>query len=82
MIENALPHQQLELTFPSLSSFRNSTTEVPVGEDQKQHIELIRDIALAFNRTYNDNIFAVPEHTFCTLLKHVSSAEASANCLG
>ena len=27
-------------------------THVPVGEDQKQHVELARDIAGAFNRKY------------------------------
>lgn len=37
---------------------------MPVGEDQKQHIELIRDIALSLNRTYDAKIFEVPEHTF------------------
>jgi tryptophanyl-tRNA synthetase len=34
--------------------------EVPVGEDQKQHVELARDIAQKFNRTYGDT-FVVPE---------------------
>lgn len=33
---------------------------VPVGLDQKQHIEITRDIAQAFNRTYGD-IIKVPE---------------------
>ena len=33
---------------------------VPVGLDQKQHIEITRDIAEAFNRTYGD-ILKVPE---------------------
>lgn len=33
---------------------------VPVGLDQKQHIEITRDIAEAFNRTYG-NIIKVPE---------------------
>ena len=32
-------------------------THVPVGEDQKQHLELARDIAGAFNRRYGVNIF-------------------------
>ena len=34
---------------------------VPVGEDQKQHLELTRDIAQRFNNTYNKEIFKVPE---------------------
>ncbi|MBJ7222961.1 MULTISPECIES: tryptophan--tRNA ligase [unclassified Brenneria] len=36
------------------------TTQVPVGEDQKQHLELSRDIAQRFNTLYGD-IFKVPE---------------------
>jgi tryptophanyl-tRNA synthetase len=36
-------------------------THVPVGEDQKQHIELTRDIALKFNTDYDTDLFVVPE---------------------
>ncbi len=36
-------------------------THVPVGEDQKQHIELARDIAGAFNRHYQVDYFDLPE---------------------
>ncbi|MBO0737828.1 MAG: tryptophan--tRNA ligase [Alphaproteobacteria bacterium] len=36
-------------------------THVPVGEDQKQHIELARDIAGAFNRRYERDFFPLPE---------------------
>lgn len=34
---------------------------VPVGEDQKQHLELARDIAGAFNRQYGTEFFTLPE---------------------
>jgi tryptophanyl-tRNA synthetase len=34
---------------------------VPVGEDQKQHLELARDIAGAFNRRYGVDFFPLPE---------------------
>ena len=34
--------------------------EVPVGEDQKQHVELARDIAERFNRIYGET-FVIPE---------------------
>jgi len=34
---------------------------VPVGEDQRQHIELTRDIAENFNRTYKKEVFPLPE---------------------
>ena len=36
------------------------TDLVPVGEDQKQHLELTRDIAIRFNRDYGET-FRVPE---------------------
>jgi tryptophanyl-tRNA synthetase len=35
-------------------------TEVPVGDDQRQHVELTRDLALRFNRAYGP-VFTVPE---------------------
>lgn len=35
-------------------------THVPVGEDQKQHLELTRDIAGAFNREYHIDYFTLP----------------------
>jgi tryptophanyl-tRNA synthetase len=35
--------------------------EVPVGEDQKQHVELARDIAQRFNALYNVDFFVVPQ---------------------
>jgi tryptophanyl-tRNA synthetase len=34
--------------------------QVPVGEDQRQHVELTRDLALRFNRAYGE-VFTVPE---------------------
>jgi tryptophanyl-tRNA synthetase len=36
-------------------------THVPVGEDQKQHLELARDIAAKFNTDYQVNLFPLPE---------------------
>ena len=36
-------------------------THVPVGEDQKQHLELTRDIAQKFNNDFKTNLFPVPE---------------------
>ncbi|MDL2341247.1 MAG: tryptophan--tRNA ligase [Pseudomonadota bacterium] len=36
-------------------------THVPVGEDQKQHIELARDIALKFNNDFDVELFVAPE---------------------
>ena len=36
-------------------------THVPVGEDQKQHIELARDIAIKFNNDFDTELFVPPE---------------------
>lgn len=51
------------LTYPPLMAgdiLLYGTNLVPVGEDQKQHLELTRDIAERFNKKYND-IFTIPE---------------------
>jgi tryptophanyl-tRNA synthetase len=37
------------------------STHVPVGADQKQHLELCRDIAQRFNNDFKKNIFPIPE---------------------
>ncbi len=34
---------------------------VPVGKDQKQHLEVTRDVAQAFHATYGQEIFTLPE---------------------
>ena len=36
-------------------------THVPVGADQKQHLELCRDIALKFNNDFKKELFPLPE---------------------
>ena len=51
------------LTYPPLMAgdiLLYSADLVPVGEDQKQHLELTRDLADRFNKKYND-IFKIPE---------------------
>ncbi|EIT84586.1 tryptophanyl-tRNA ligase [Fictibacillus macauensis ZFHKF-1] len=51
------------LTYPPLMAadiLLYGTNYVPVGEDQKQHIELTRDLALRFNKKYRE-IFTIPE---------------------
>lgn len=51
------------LTYPPLMAadiLLYGTNIVPVGEDQKQHLELARDLAERFNARYND-IFTIPE---------------------
>ncbi len=51
------------LTYPVLMAADILTYDidlVPVGKDQKQHVELARDIALRFNKKYGDT-FTIPE---------------------
>lgn len=51
------------LTYPPLMAadiLLYQTDLVPVGEDQKQHIELTRDLAERFNKKHAD-IFTMPE---------------------
>lgn len=38
-----------------------NTDVVPVGQDQKQHVEYARDIALKFNHIFKDEVFKLPE---------------------
>ncbi len=40
-----------------------SANYVPIGEDQFQHIELARDLAIRFNHKFGQEIFVVPEKT-------------------
>ena len=38
-----------------------NATQVPVGKDQKQHLEMTRDIAEAFNRNVKEDVLIIPE---------------------
>ncbi|AHE51772.1 tryptophan--tRNA ligase [Sphingomonas sanxanigenens] len=38
-----------------------NATHVPVGDDQKQHLELARDIAIKFNADYGVELFTLPD---------------------
>lgn len=49
------------------------TDVVPVGEDQKQHLELTRDLAGAFNRRYNTEYFKLPEPMILKSVKRIMS---------
>jgi tryptophanyl-tRNA synthetase len=46
---------------------------IPVGEDQKQHIELARDIAISFNRKANIEVFTVPDVLINSKAKRIMS---------
>lgn len=51
------------LTYPPLMAadiLLYQANFVPVGDDQRQHMEITRDLAQRFNRTYGD-IFTIPE---------------------
>jgi len=50
-------------TYPALQAadiLLYDTNEVPVGEDQRQHVEITRDIAMRFNHRFGDT-FVVPK---------------------
>lgn len=51
-------------TYPVLMAgdiFLYDAKKVPVGEDQKQHVELARDIAIRFNHRYKQDVIVIPE---------------------
>jgi tryptophanyl-tRNA synthetase len=57
------------LTYPVLQAadiLLYDADRVPVGEDQRQHLELARDLAIRFNHRYGDT-FVVPEGAFPTV---------------
>ncbi len=51
------------------------TDVVPVGKDQKQHLEITRDIAGAFNRAYGTDTFVLPEARIDTQLMTVPGTD-------
>jgi tryptophanyl-tRNA synthetase len=48
-------------------------THVPVGDDQKQHLELARDIAIKFNTDYGVELFTLPEPTIPSAAARIMS---------
>jgi tryptophanyl-tRNA synthetase len=51
-------------TYPALQAadiVLYDTNVVPVGDDQRQHVELTRDLAIRFNNRYGD-VLVIPEH--------------------
>ncbi|MCM8729956.1 tryptophan--tRNA ligase [Hephaestia sp. GCM10023244] len=49
------------------------TTHVPVGEDQKQHLELARDVATKFNTDFGVDLFPLPEPLVSTAAPRIMS---------
>lgn len=48
---------------------------VPVGADQKQHVEFARDIAQRFNANYGQNVFALPEPRIAESVKTITGLD-------
>lgn len=49
--------------------------EVPVGKDQKQHLEITRDLAGAFNRAYGEGTLVVPDAVISEQVKIVPGTD-------
>jgi tryptophanyl-tRNA synthetase len=72
------------LTYPVLMAadiLAYSTDEVPVGDDQKQHVELARDLAERFNQRYG-HTFVVPRATLPTVGARVMNLQEPASKMG
>jgi tryptophanyl-tRNA synthetase len=51
-------------TYPALQAadiLLYDTNEVPVGDDQRQHIEITRDIAIRFNHRFGEDVLVLPD---------------------
>src|SRR5256714_4524997 len=55
------------------------TNLVPVGEDQRQHIELTRDLAQRFNSLYEQQVFTIPEAQIRQVGARIMSLDDPAN---
>ncbi len=68
-------------TYPALMAadiLLYQTDLVPIGDDQKQHVELTRDIAQRFNAVYGD-VFKVPEHFIPKIGARIMSLQVPEN---
>ncbi|OUC93239.1 tryptophan--tRNA ligase [Streptosporangium minutum] len=72
------------LTYPALMAadiLLHRVDLVPVGEDQRQHVELTRDLALRFNRLYGET-FTVPEAAHPPIAARVMDLTAPTSKMG
>ncbi|MFF8844704.1 tryptophan--tRNA ligase [Streptomyces sp. NPDC015127] len=72
------------LTYPALMAadiLAYRTEEVPVGEDQTQHVELTRDLAVRFNQRYG-HTFTVPRVTHPPVAARVMDLQDPASKMG
>ncbi|MEU9234993.1 tryptophan--tRNA ligase [Streptomyces subrutilus] len=72
------------LTYPVLMAadiLAYRTDEVPVGEDQRQHVELTRDLAVRFNQRYG-HTFTVPRATHPAVAARVMDLQEPTSKMG
>ncbi|MET9958958.1 tryptophan--tRNA ligase [Streptomyces sp. NPDC006326] len=72
------------LTYPVLMAadiLAYRTDEVPVGEDQRQHVELARDLAVRFNQRYG-HTFTVPKVTLPKVAARVMDLQDPTSKMG
>jgi len=72
------------LTYPVLMAadiLAYGTDEVPVGDDQSQHVELTRDLAVRFNQRYG-HTFVVPRATHPELAARVMNLQEPTSKMG
>ncbi len=72
------------LTYPVLMAadiLAYGTDEVPVGDDQAQHVELTRDVAVRFNRRYG-HTFTVPRATLPAVAARVMDLQDPSSKMG
>ncbi len=72
------------LTYPVLMAadiLAYGTEEVPVGDDQRQHVELTRDLAVRFNQRYG-HTFTVPKATYPAVAARVMDLQDPASKMG
>ncbi|MEV5549347.1 tryptophan--tRNA ligase [Streptomyces sp. NPDC052309] len=72
------------LTYPVLMAadiLAYGTEEVPVGDDQAQHVELARDLAVRFNQRYG-HTFVVPRATLPTVAARVMNLQEPTSKMG
>jgi tryptophanyl-tRNA synthetase len=53
--------------------------EVPVGEDQREHLELMRDVARRFNARFGGDLLVVPEHRIPEIGGRIMDLQEPAN---
>jgi tryptophanyl-tRNA synthetase len=53
--------------------------EVPVGEDQREHVELMRDVARRFNSRFGEDILVVPEQRIPEVGARIMDLQEPAN---